>query len=571
MTLRCLFQSAMLTILGGLAATGFAAESRLPPPDRAALTAAEQTVEEAYGTELSKARRPPDKQALARKLLLAAEAPSNTPAATLALANKARQLAIESGDVDTVFATFDLEEMTFETSTARERIAAAETLLKSTRKASDKRKLAKQLLPVLLREFTADHTDIATQANELILSVAKSTGDSAEQKACAERGAFMQSISDQWHLHETAQAALQKDPQDAAAHSQAGEFICFRKGNWPVGLTHLAAGQPGILKELAVRDLANPEQAADQLSLGDAWWDAAAGQPDLIHNGLRLRALHWYVRVAPHLDGLDKARVEKRLTERDRGPVTMLLSGLVPLESIVSDAVIVLPFSKAPRMARGKSFITDESERPSPIEVQGAQWVPAALSAGGFQFLGSAPQAPEPQQQRLAFGEKFSGLPTGDFTISVWCLPETTTGTLIGSGQKELWQREWYLSPSGFFWRWVAGKSSGAKGEAKAELTIPAVRGAWQHLLITRQGPRVTAYLDGRQVAQSTDFAADEPLPIYGNGLTIGSNFGNAGKFARWNSYSGLIDELAVWPRPLSHWEIDLLYRAGRSRQSLTE
>lgn len=101
-----------------------------------------------------------------------------------------------------------------------------------------------------------------------------------------------------------AMAVLKKEPNDAEANLTVGRYYCFAKDDWSEGLPLLAKGGDAGLKALAERDLAGADSPADQVKLGDAWWDG----------GGKSRATFWYEKAMPGLNGLEKERVGKRLT-----------------------------------------------------------------------------------------------------------------------------------------------------------------------------------------------------------------------------------------------------------------
>ncbi len=109
---------------------------------------------------------------------------------------------------------------------------------------------------------------------------------------------------------------LEGDPDDAKASLAVGKFHCVTRGDWEEGLPLLARGSDAALKMLAQKDLANPDDANAQATLGDDWRKQAG-----LVNGKALkaacqkRAQYWYQQAAadlpkgPKLDGVKKAMV----------------------------------------------------------------------------------------------------------------------------------------------------------------------------------------------------------------------------------------------------------------------
>ena len=108
---------------------------------------------------------------------------------------------------------------------------------------------------------------------------------------------------------------LAANPEDPAANLEVGQYECFTKGNWAVGLPFLAKGADAGFKDLAVRDLAGSTSPADQVQIGDGWWDAAEKRPPGAREELRRRAMTWYEKAVGKLSGLALTKTERRLFE----------------------------------------------------------------------------------------------------------------------------------------------------------------------------------------------------------------------------------------------------------------
>lgn len=73
---------------------------------------------------------------------------------------------------------------------------------------------------------------------------------------------------------------LKASPDDPAANLAAGRYTCFIKGEWEAGLTMLAKGSDVGLKSLATHELGHATTPEEIAAVADAWWDAAAKQPE---------------------------------------------------------------------------------------------------------------------------------------------------------------------------------------------------------------------------------------------------------------------------------------------------
>ena len=117
---------------------------------------------------------------------------------------------------------------------------------------------------------------------------------------------------------------LANNPLDAEANGEVGRWLCFRKNDWPHGLTYLARGESRPLAELAQRDLAaqgKETNPSEQLQLGDGWWDLSGSARGVTGAAYMCRAVYWYQKALAGLSGLDKAataeRIDTAASERD--------------------------------------------------------------------------------------------------------------------------------------------------------------------------------------------------------------------------------------------------------------
>ena len=72
---------------------------------------------------------------------------------------------------------------------------------------------------------------------------------------------------------------LTSSPDDEEAHGKVAQYLCFVKGDWKNGLSHLAAGSLGELSKVAQRDSdlrdGDEPDAAALFALAGEWWNAA--------------------------------------------------------------------------------------------------------------------------------------------------------------------------------------------------------------------------------------------------------------------------------------------------------
>jgi len=106
---------------------------------------------------------------------------------------------------------------------------------------------------------------------------------------------------------------VQTNPKDEQAHLELGKIYFLELGQVNPGLFYFAQGSDRTWRLLAQRDLAGPEGVEECVTLGDAWWDLAEKEKVVAQRHLRLRAVHWYMRVLGEVSGLRRGRLESRI------------------------------------------------------------------------------------------------------------------------------------------------------------------------------------------------------------------------------------------------------------------
>jgi hypothetical protein len=112
---------------------------------------------------------------------------------------------------------------------------------------------------------------------------------------------------------------LKAQPDDQPANLLVGQFLCFSKGDWVVGLPYLAKGAAPELRKLAAADLARPKAASERKEIADGWWDVAhryaLAPSKLPRSNLQSRAALWYQRAFSGLPPLDQRLADARIAE----------------------------------------------------------------------------------------------------------------------------------------------------------------------------------------------------------------------------------------------------------------
>ncbi len=110
-----------------------------------------------------------------------------------------------------------------------------------------------------------------------------------------------------------AQKTLTAKPDDVEANLTAGKFA-LERGQFEQAFAMLAKCKDSVLNGLAKRELAPSAEAAEQVLLGDGWFDCAEKESNVyLKKHMQERAAQWYGNALPMLAGLPKMKVEGRL------------------------------------------------------------------------------------------------------------------------------------------------------------------------------------------------------------------------------------------------------------------
>jgi hypothetical protein len=299
--------------------------NRLAMPTDSERQKAAEAVKEVFGDELSHAKKAEDKQALAEKLLKKAQETRDDPASAYAMLEQARSLAIDAADAPLLakIATelgsrFDVDPLEL----------LADDLEKANQKSHPSaafKSIAETALEQVDDALAADQFPVAKRLSDVALSAARKAKDPAVLKSAIDRNKGMATIRQQWEAAEDAKETLAKTPDDPDANLAVGRYLCFVKGDWPAGFAHLAKGSDAVLKDLGAKSSADPQDAAGQAELGEAWAKAADAAKSKAKAELQAGARYWLSKALPAATGLSKAKIEQRLKQIE-GPAGVVAS-----------------------------------------------------------------------------------------------------------------------------------------------------------------------------------------------------------------------------------------------------
>lgn len=302
--------------LGGETSSPTGSSNLIEVPPEEALAQARDLLRDLYGKQYAEARTWQDKARLAQHLLTEASKVEANPAHYHELLRIARDVAVAGGDVTAGQKSIELLTQRFQLDGLTLRLKLLEDLAKSPRKTEAAEALRKESLQLLLDAFDADNFDVALPAFDRLVEFTRIKGDRAELLRLAQRKQPLEAAKQAHDSAASAAAALQANPNDAAASETLGKYLCFVKNRWDIGLPHLVRAAEVKLRVVATIDLEATRSPQDTLSLADQYWEMADDYKQPFTRGLHLRAAVCYQTAKATLpDGLEKLKAQKRIDE----------------------------------------------------------------------------------------------------------------------------------------------------------------------------------------------------------------------------------------------------------------
>jgi WD40 repeat protein len=282
---------------------------KLPLPDAAALADARTLVHELFEEDFKKAATDPKvKNALVGKLLEQAGKTRDDPTGRFALLAEARDLAAQVGDPARALQVVAELGRDYPIDVPEATAAALAKAAQALTKSEDAVALVKSALALSGAAIDLENYPTAMRlagVAEVAARAAKEDGLTRQAAARKQEALAVQKAA----------AVLHKDPEDPEANRVVGKCLCLTRGRWETGLPRLAKCADPKLKDLAVKDLAQPKEPKAQVAAGDGWWTLAQDADQHVNDQLCLRAHHWYSQALPGLTGLLMARVSKRIDQ----------------------------------------------------------------------------------------------------------------------------------------------------------------------------------------------------------------------------------------------------------------
>lgn len=343
------------------------AAGRLAVPPAPAVRAALAKVEEIFREEYAAANTSATKGQLAKQLMTNADADPE-PAAQWTLLNEALRLAVDSGEVAIAFKAADQIVQTFAVEPDKAMQQLCRDLIRTVPPQAT-RELARRMVTVADQALAIGDDKASKELSTILAALARKSRDPELVK---ESNALRQTLKERLGLQEQLEpmrAALRANPDDPDANLKLGLMLWTRGENTREALRMLAKGADKELASLAEAELeADSKTAATALvAKADRWWAWGEKQKADLQMAAENLAAVSYRTALPSLTGLEKLRVERRLSDTNFADTRPGAS--VPLGSMQESGLQGSDntFFKNGTWSKNKPFLWQGKEHPTAL------------------------------------------------------------------------------------------------------------------------------------------------------------------------------------------------------------
>jgi hypothetical protein len=304
---------------------------RVAVPEAAAQKEAEKSIRDLFKAEYAK-KGPTEKQALAVALIDQVAQVGDDAPGIWVLYRDAQDLAVQAGDPKLAMLAVDGAARKFDVDAVAMKNAAMAAIGKAAKTPEEITAVIEQMHRLVEELIGSDLYDVADKTAAAAVALAKRAAQPTLLQKAAIRAKEVSEAKTKFQSMKGSLEALAKTPDDPRANGDMGQFLCFVKANWDMGLRFLAKGPDGPLKAVSAKEVAAPTAAAELVTLADEWCSLAEkDKSPLKRTPMLAHASTLYEQALPDSSGVLKAKVEKRLSELDPA----LLAGGVDLLALV--------------------------------------------------------------------------------------------------------------------------------------------------------------------------------------------------------------------------------------------
>ena len=283
-----------------------------PIPGDAELALALDKVKETYKKDFD-ARKTRDLEALATRLFREGQKTKEDAALQYVLLREARDKAADAADADLAMKAVDEMAKHFVVNPLKEKVSTLERSEPAALSPLSSEAFVKSALLVVEDAVRQDEYD----DSERLVRAASKAAFRTEKKSlqARERVYFdeLQVLRKEYEKVKGDKNIVSAGTNDPAANLRFGSYCCFYKRQWRKGLPLLAQGNDPVLRKLAIMELKEPSNPADQVKLGDGWLNFAARAVGAAKTTVKCKAKSWYQLARPRLNGKEAERVDKAI------------------------------------------------------------------------------------------------------------------------------------------------------------------------------------------------------------------------------------------------------------------
>lgn len=294
---------------------------KVPLPSDAELAKSRSLISELYRSQYADAKSSSDKIKLADQMMRDAEATLDDPVGRYALWQFARGIYAGQGKFESALAVVDRADQTYRDVDVLE--GKAKTLTASAEAITGPRN-ASMVAPIVdaARKLadqaaSAERFDLAVPLITFIEARFSKRIPSDNRKQLADQKTSLEERAQWLESYRNGLARLQAAPDDPAANSAVGRYLCFGKSDWNAGLRYLAAGIDSPIRDAAQQESESARTLDQSIAVADAWVQAGQSPslPKAVSGAILRHAHGIYLAGQGSATGLTAKKLEMRLAE----------------------------------------------------------------------------------------------------------------------------------------------------------------------------------------------------------------------------------------------------------------
>ena len=301
-----------ITCLLSLMCNAFAdSPAREVVPSEESQAVALKVIREIYKADYDLADSPAKLRELAQKILSDGLATQDNSSSCYVALTVSRDIAIEAGDVSIAFQAIDAIKERFNVNSFEMEVEGLARLFQETKSPSNHTSLALKCLDIIEHAVQEDQFNAAMDLFPVAYAAARKSKEVATQEQIRNAEVVVKRLKQEFDALREPLSILRQNPTHPDSNLIVGKYYCFSKQQWERGIPLLALGSDKQLQTLGLLELAD---SPDFLAIGDSWWDYSETVENEHQKAIRAHVAGCYKKALPNVSGVNKAKLEKRLT-----------------------------------------------------------------------------------------------------------------------------------------------------------------------------------------------------------------------------------------------------------------